>query len=232
VRSRPASIETGRPSGRLLRFVLAERLAHWAKAAFFIVAAAGGLLMWIPRTRQLMGARRLQFSHLHGGIGILMIVVPLAILLALDRRRFADDLREVDVWDRDDRRWFWAALRLRTIRGKDMPPQGRLNAGQKVSSVLVSLLAVGLLVTGCILLVRAHAPAWLVSRALALHMILAVGALALFVGHMGHVFLTRHGHDSLRAMLGGTMSDEIARERHEKWWREAGERSKDRPPAP
>lgn len=179
-----------------------------------------------------MGANRLQFSHLHGGIGILMILVPLVILIALDRRRFAEDLKEVDVWDEDDRRWFWAALRLRTLRGKQMPPQGRLNAGQKVNSLLVSLIAIGLLVTGSILLVRAQAPAWLVSRALSLHIILAVGALALFVGHIAHVFLTRHGHDSLSAMLRGTMSDETARERHEKWWREVAERSKDRPPAP
>ncbi len=166
MRPSPPSTETGKPPGRLLRFVLAERLAHWSKAVFFIAAATGGLVMWIPRTRQLMGANRLQFSHLHGGIGILMILVPLVILIALDRRRFAEDLKEVDVWDEDDRRWFWAALRLRTLRGKQMPPQGRLNAGQKVNSLLVSLIAIGLLVTGSILLVRAQAPAWLVSRAL------------------------------------------------------------------
>jgi len=215
--------KSGGPPGRLLRFVVAERLAHWTKAVLFIVAAAGGLLMWIPSTRQFMGARRLQFSHFHSGMGILMVLVPLVILITLDRRRFAADIREVDVWDEDDRRWFWAAVRLRTLRGREMPPQGRLNAGQKISSLLVSVFALGLLVTGCILLVRAQAPPWLVSRALALHIILAVLSLALFAGHLAHVFLTRHGYDSLRAMLRGTMSEETARERHRKWWREVAD---------
>ena len=104
-----------------------------------------------------------------------------------------------------------------------MPPQGRFNAGQKANAVLVAAMAVGFVLTGSMLLGREYLPSWLVSRALWLHGFLTIAGIALLLGHLAHVFLTRHGRDSLRAMVGGTMSEGTARERHpnggEKWRR-------------
>ena len=205
--------------GRLLRFVLAERLAHWTYAAFFLSALVSGLLMWIPSTRNLISGSRQAFSHLHGVIGALMIGVPLLILLVLNRRQLSMDMREIDMWDADDTAWFWRAVRGYTLLQRPMPPQGRFNAGQKASSILVAALAVGFAVTGSILLAGPHVSAWLVSRALVLHQILAVAGITLFVTHVFHALTTRHGRDSLRAMAHGTMSETVAREHHEKWWR-------------
>ena len=206
------------PLEPVARFVLAERLAHWTYAAFFVISFISGLLMWVPATREWMSGARHAVTHYHGGAGLLMVVVPLVVLLILDRRRLFSDLREVDVWDGDDRRWFWAALRGRTLRGAEMPPQGRLNAGQKANAVLVAAMAVGFLLTGSLLMVREDLPSWLVSRALWLHGFLAIAGVALLAGHLAHVFLTRHGRDYLRAMVGGALRGELARERHRKWW--------------
>lgn len=199
------------------RFSITERLSHWVYAFFFLVAFITGFLMWLPATREWLGGARRDFAHFHGGMGLLMIGVPLVLLLVLDRRRLAADLREVDRWDQDDRRWFWMALRGGTLRGLDMPPQRRLNAGQKANSVLVAALAAGFVITGSLLLAKAHLPAWLVSRALWLHGFLVIAGVALFLGHLGHVFLTRHGRDSLRAMVHGRMKLETAFARHGKW---------------
>jgi len=132
-----------------------------------------------------------------------MIVMPLLLVLFLDRRRLSGDLREIDVWDRDDRMWFWRALRGYTLFRREMPPQGRFNAGQKANAIIVAAMALGFLVTGSLLLAEPHLPAWLVSRELLPHQVLAVAAIALFVGHILHAFSTRHGRDSLRAMTGG-----------------------------
>ena len=109
------------------------------------------------------------------------------------------------------------AVRGGTLRGSDMPPQRRLNAGQKVNAVLVAAMALGFLVTGSLLLDRVHLPAWLVSRALWLHGFLAVAGVALFLGHLAHVFLTSHGRDYLHAMIHGRLSLETALARHSKW---------------
>jgi cytochrome b subunit of formate dehydrogenase len=206
-------------SGRKIpRFFIAERVSHWLYAAFFLAAFASGILMWIPATRTWMSGARHTVATYHGVVGLLMVGLPLILLLILDRRRLAADIHEVDAWDNDDRRWFWAALRGGTILKREMPPQGRLNAGQKANSVLVAAMAVGFALTGALLLAGTHVPAWLVSRALWLHGFLAVAAVALFVGHLGHVLLTRHGWAYLNAMVHGSLAEETARERHFKWW--------------
>ena len=205
------------------RFVLAERLAHWLYALFFIIALVSGLLMWIPETREWMGAARYDVSLRHGATGLAMIVVPLLVMALLDRRRLVGDVREVDRWSRDDRRWFWAAFRGDSLRRREMPAQGKLNAGMKANSILVASMAVGFAVTGGILLGKSGLPAWLVSRALWLHGFLAIAATVLFAGHLAHVFLTRHGRGYLRGMIRGYLPEAIARERHRLWWEAAAD---------
>ena len=203
------------------RFVLAERLAHWLKALFFLIALVSGLLMWIPPTRAWLGASRQAVALRHGLTGYAMIVVPLLVITVLDRRQLLSDMRQVDRWSKDDRRWFWAAMRGGTLRRREMPPQGKFNAGMKANAVLTAAIAVGFAVTGGILLDKTGMPPWLVSRALWLHGLLAVVATALFLGHLAHVFLTRHGRGYLSAMVSGSLPEHIAQERHRTWWEQS-----------
>lgn len=202
------------------RFVLAERLAHWLYALFFLVAFVSGVLMWAPATRDWMGGARYTVSRYHAFIGAAMVLLPLLVMLVLDRRRLRDDLREVDVWSREDRRWLALALKGYTLRGRTMPPQGRLNAGQKVNVILVAAMAVGFAATGGILMHKTGLPSWLVSRALWLHGFLAVAAFALFLGHLAHVLVTRHGRHYLAGMVRGRIPEWLAQERHLRWWEE------------
>jgi formate dehydrogenase subunit gamma len=208
------------PLRRLRRFVVAERVSHWLYALFFLTAFVTGLLMWVPATREWMAGSRRTFTLYHGYVGAAMVILPLLLFFLLDRRRLARDLREVDKWDRDDRHWFWLALRGYTLRAKEMPPQGRFNAGQKVNVVLVAAMAVGFSATGGILMHKQDMPAWLVSRALWLHDFLVIVAVAIFLGHLAHVFLTRHGRTSLTGMVTGWVPEDLARERHQRWWEE------------
>ncbi len=203
---------------------MAERLAHWLYALLFLIAFISGLLTWIPASRAWMGGARESVALRHGITGYAMILIPFVLMLVADRRRLAYNVREVDMWDADDRRWFWAAIRGRSLRGGEMPPQGRLNAGQKASAVLVAAMALGFAVTGSMLLAKTGLPAWLVSRALWMHGFLAIAAVALLVGHLGHVFLTRHGRGYLNSMVRGGLPEHIARERHRTWWEEQGGR--------
>lgn len=226
----PYPLETGGPAagpaGVIRRFVPAERLAHWVYALFFLVAFVSGVLMWLPATREWMGGGRAAVSRYHAFVGLAMIVVPVLLMLVVDRRRLREGVREVDLWTGEDRRWFVLALRGHTLRGRQMPAQGRLNAGQKANVILVAAMAVGFAATGGILVHKAGLPAWLVSRALWLHGFLAIAGFALFLGHLAHVVLTKHGRTYLGAMLRGTIPEELARERHCRWWDQvAGERA-------
>ena len=215
---RPDQTPADQTPASVPRFVLAERVAHWLYALLFLFALVSGFLMWIPATRWWLGVTRHGLALRHGLTGFAMIVAPLLILLVANRRRLLEDLREVDLWSGNDRRWFRAALLGATLRGREMPPQGKFNAGQKANALLVASMAVGFALTGGFLLAKASLPAWLVSRALWLHSFLAVAAAALFAGHLAHVFLTRHGRKYLAGMIKGSLPAEVARERHRTWW--------------
>jgi cytochrome b subunit of formate dehydrogenase len=185
---------------------------------FFLVAFISGLLMWLPATRIWMAGARQTVALYHGYLGAAMIILPLLLLLVIDRRRLVRDLREVDRWSWDDRRWFRLALRGYTLRGRQMPSQGRFNAGQKFNVVLVAAMAVGFAATGGILMHKQGIPPWLVSRALWLHAFLAVVGMALLVGHLAHVFLTKHGRTYLTGMIRGWVPEQLVMERHLRWW--------------
>jgi formate dehydrogenase subunit gamma len=207
-----------RAADGILRFVTVERVAHWLYAVLFLICLVSGLLMWIPATREWMGGARLGVSQRHAASGFAMVIIPLLLMVLLDRKRLLSGIRQLDWWSADDRRWFWVFLRGGSLRGRSLPPQGRFNAGQKLSTILVAAMAVGFAVTGGILLGKADLPAWLVSRALWLHDFLAVASAALLAGHLVQALLTRHGRASLKAMLTGRLSEEVARERHALWW--------------
>ena len=208
---------TARP-GHIARFIVPERVSHWSYALFFVTAFVTGLLMWIPSTRVWLAGDRYTLSQYHGYVGTAMVLLPLLLMLVLAPRRLGRDLREVDRWSGEDRRWFGLALRGYTLRGRAMPPQGRFNAGQKLNVVLVAAMAVGFAATGGVLMHKQDMPAWLVSRALWLHATLAVAAIALFAGHLAHVLITKHGRTYLRGMVDGSIPEDLARERHLRWW--------------
>jgi formate dehydrogenase subunit gamma len=227
IRPMPPSEGSPRPK-RMLRFVVVERLAHWFYALLFLGALVTGLLMWIPATRVWMAGDRQHFAQHHAAAGLAMVVVPLLLFLLFDRRSLVADLREVDQWSAHDRRWFRAAARRLFVWKTELPPQGRLNAGQKMYSVVVAAMSLGFVLTGSLLLAKAHLPAWLVSRALWLHVALAVAGTALLLGHLAHAFLTRHGRASLVALFRGTYPEDLAREHHRLWWEKSLERGEDK----
>lgn len=234
VNRRRGPANRGTPGSGPVRFVLAERLAHWFYALCFLAAGLSGALMWIPSTRQWMAGARYAVSEYHGYVGLAMVIVPLAILLILDRRRLVENWRAMDKWDANDRRWLWAVLSGRMLRGQKMPPQGRFNAGQKLNSHLVAGLALGFVVTGILLLFRLHLPFWLLPGLLLCHKVLAVASGVLLLGHLSIALLTRHGRGGLRAMVKGRLPGEIAREGHATWyadWLKQTRGENDRPSA-
>jgi formate dehydrogenase subunit gamma len=207
-------------SGGPLRFVLAERLAHWVYVVCFLSAGVTGALMWIPATANRMAEAYFTIARLHGYIGLAMVFVPLLIILALDRRRLAENRRTLSQWSAHDRRWLRAALAGGLLRGKKMPPQGRFNAGQKVNSYLVLALTLAFVVTGSLLIARGHLPVWLASGVLLGHKVLAIAGATLVVGHVCMAVLTPHGRGGLKAMIRGVLPAHVAREGHALWYAE------------
>src|SRR5580765_5744832 len=110
---------------RIKRFTRTERLLHWTHATAFFTLLASGLILYLPALSTLISRRNL-VKNVHIWVAVAWAIAILVIVVAGNRRRLADDWREIETIDRDDRRW---------LRGR-RAPQGRFNAGQKLNALL------------------------------------------------------------------------------------------------
>ena len=98
---------------------------------------ATGLILYLPVLSEAV-ARRNLVKNVHLFSAVAWALAIALVLVLGDRRRLADDWREIETIDADDRRW---------LRGR-RAPQGRFNAGQKVNALLTAAFAVLFVVSG------------------------------------------------------------------------------------
>jgi formate dehydrogenase subunit gamma len=167
------------------RFDATERLLHWAFAIPFLLTFLTGLGLYFPELAKLAGNREL-VRDVHRFAGLFTVLLPVVVLLLGDRRNLRHDVRDIDLWSRDDRRWFRAWL-WRKVGGHDrLPPQGRFNSGQKFNAVLTAGCVFWLAITGVIIFPGIHPPFWLVANSRNLH---NLSWIVLTPAVIGHVFL-------------------------------------------
>jgi formate dehydrogenase subunit gamma len=202
----------------LFRWFLVERIGHWAYALLFFAAliSAGAAGEGAEESGASAGGAAL----LHGVIGLVMVGLPLVLLLLFARRRLVENVREITHWDADDRLWLRKAALGAALLRREMPPQGRLNAGQKLATMLAGLLALGIVITGCLLLFvgRGGLSEGALDATLGAHVGFVVGALIVLAGHVAHVVLLKGGTKYLASMFTGRLDEETAKEHHYKWW--------------
>ena len=114
--------------GTILRYNLVQRIGHWLNALAFVVLLLTGLFLFFWPLAALAGAWS---QALHRIAAILLILGPIFYFLA-DRRGFFHLLRISFTYSRDDLRWFIKAPFYFFGIGKGLPPQGEVNAGQRV----------------------------------------------------------------------------------------------------
>ena len=90
------------------------------------------------------------------------------------RARCARTVREIDLFDADDRAW---------LRGRSAP-QGRLNAGQKLNAIVTAAFAVLFAVTGFLLWYGERNTRFRFADALLVHDWLMYISFFLFLGHL------------------------------------------------
>src|SRR5690242_20063650 len=127
--------------GYVERFTLTERLLHWVHASAFFVLLGSGLVLYLPALSTAV-ARRPLIKDIHFWTGISWAGAILLISLLGNRRALAQTVREIDLFDRDDRRF---------LAGEIDRPQGRFNAGQKVNTILTAAFAMLFFVSGTLL---------------------------------------------------------------------------------
>lgn len=194
----------------VVRFDRAERWLHWANATLFLVLLATGMTLYVGPLSALVG-RRVLVKDVHVIAGL---ALPLPLLVAYAgswRSALRADVRRLARWSAADGEW----LRSRGRRGRDR--LGKFNAGQKLTATFVAGCIPLMLVTGSIMRWFEPFPVDIRTGATFVHDWLALGLLAVVVGHIGKALSEPV---ALRAMWRGTVPVEHARRHHPRWWRE------------
>lgn len=188
------------------RFSRTERALHWVHAAAFFALLVTGLVLYLPALSGALGSREaVKAFHLYVSAGW---AIALVLIVALgDRRGLRRAMEELEMFDIDDGRWL-----LRTGA-----PQGRLNAGQKLHSVIQAAFAVLFVISGLLLWFGEQNTRLRFGGTIVLHDGLTLMATVLVLGHLYLSLIAPRTRHSMRGMVLGTVREDWAREHHAKW---------------
>jgi formate dehydrogenase subunit gamma len=189
------------------RFSRTERTLHWANALFFSVLLATGLILYLPSLATAVGRRPL-IKDIHFWTGISWAGAILLIASLGNRRALVQTVREIDLFDRDDRRF---------LAGHLHSPQGRFNAGQKVNAVLTAAFATLFFVSGLLLWYGERDTRFRLSGTVYLHDSLMYLSVVIVAGHLYLSLIHPSTRHALRGMTRGTVRADWARVHHPKW---------------
>jgi len=197
--------------GEVLRYRTKQRIVHALLATSFVALLATGLvLLWGPLGPLAAGGT----SRLIHRIGALLFLsVPLAYLL-FDRAGAKELVYDSFHYDKDDVAWFKAMYKYFLGHAVEMPPQGRLNAGQKLHHAAVILVSATVAISGLLMwFFKPQLGAAGLSWAAVIHD-LSMLALTLFL--IGHLYFT-YVYKAISGMTTGWVEKDEARIEHSKW---------------
>jgi formate dehydrogenase subunit gamma len=191
----------------VLRFTRTERAIHWVHAAAFFVLLGSGLVLYVPALSEAV-ARRQLVKAVHIDAAIVWLILIVAIVVLGDRKALRRTVHELDVFDRDDRRW---------LRGQ-RTPQGRFNAGQKLNAALTASFALLFAVSGLLLWLGERDTRFRWASTVVLHDGLLYASLVLLTGHLYLALIHPATRHSLRGMTTGKVSEKWARRHYPRWF--------------
>ena len=194
------------PSGRIRRWGRTERAVHWIHAAAFCVLLGSGLCLYLPSLAETVGRRPL-LKTIHIYTAIAWAIALTLVVVVGDRRALRRTVREVDLFDADDRAW---------LRGRRVP-QGRLNAGQKLNTVATAAFAILFAISGFFLWLGERDTRFRLADALLVHDYLMYVSLILFLGHLWLSLLMPSTRHALSGITRGWVREDWAARRHSKW---------------
>jgi formate dehydrogenase subunit gamma len=196
---------------RLLRFDRGERVLHWLNATCFLTLLLTGAALYVPALSSVV-ARRHLMKTVHVAAG-LALPVPLVLTVIAGRwgAAFRADVRRLNRFSTDDRRWLRSLGRDRRAR------QGKFNAGQKLNAAFTAGAIPVMLATGSILAWPRLWPLGWRTGATFVHDWMFLGLAATITGH---ILFAVNDPFALRSMVRGHIPSSWARRHAPRWLEE------------
>ena len=138
----------------VLRFSKAQRIVHWIFAISFLTLAFTGMLFMFSRLGILSNISVLTYGGasrwIHRIAAFTLAVAPI-IYFFTDRRGFKELVTDSFHYDKDDIEWLKPKNMVKNYmigRAINMPPQERINAGEKFHHAVIIMLYFFLGTTG------------------------------------------------------------------------------------
>jgi formate dehydrogenase subunit gamma len=193
------------------RYLRAQRLIHWIGVASFLTLLATGIALLFPPLTFLAAGGLSRLVHRIAAIPFVVLPVAYAVLLP---RQTKELLTDTFRYTREDVAWFRRMPAYMLGRTQGLPPQGRLNAGQKLHHASTFLMFVTVSVSGFLLWFgKGRLGADGLALAAIGHDLSMLGLSVLMIGHVYFTFL----YDALSAMRTGLVTEQYARMEHPKW---------------
>jgi formate dehydrogenase subunit gamma len=193
------------------RFSKEQRLAHWAFAISFFILLGSGLILMLPSLSGLAADGTSRWLHRVGAV--VFMLVPLYYYLTA-KEGLTALVKDSFTFDQDDRKWLMKFFQYFFGRVKGMPPQGRINAGEKLHHALVIITFFTISISGLVLWVGNGA----LNQNIFLLMIIIhdVSMFIMLVLTIGHLYFT-FVYGALGGMITGYVTETYARLEHAKW---------------
>lgn len=199
-----------RPDGLVPRYRLMQRVSHWMLTVSFGVLLLSGLALFIPVVSHWLASSAGRTLHRIAAVGFGL--TPLFYFLT-DRQGLTQLLRDSFSYDKDDLAWFKHFIPYAFGLARNLPPQGRINAGEKLhhAAIIVGFVVISL--SGLVLWFWADMPAEARLIVLMAHDLSMLGMAVLTVGHVFFVFV----YGAFSGMWNGYVTELYARTEHPKW---------------
>ena len=204
-------------NGMYLRFTKTARFVHWLYVGCFAVLLMTGLLIFAdffdflaPLFGGFAGA---QLIH---RIVAVIFILPAFLFMIFDSRSFFGWLKEVFTWKKEDLGFFVPFVKeLLTGKVSAPPPQGFINAGEKINSMATILFTTLIILSGFIIWFPEFFPIALVQWGYAIH---AMAVILATIVALVHAYLgTGLWPSAIKGMMTGYVDEHYARSHHEAW---------------
>jgi formate dehydrogenase subunit gamma len=178
--------------------------------SFILLLATGYVLFWPLMSEYAAGG----FSRwLHRVGAVIYMAIPIVYLI-VDRKAAKELLWDSFHYDRDDLKWLLHFVRYFFGHAEGMPPQGRLNAGQKLHHAGVVIFSAFIVASGLVLWFgKGDLGGNTLALAAMVHDIAMFVLTVLLVGHLYFTFV----YNAISGMVTGYVEEEDARLEHSKW---------------